>query len=633
MYNEASDTMFHNPMFTKLARICTYISLAAPLIASKSLFFPFITGKLLFFRLFTELALVAVTGAIAYGELPLPAVKKALKRPIFIIISVFMGLFALSALTAQVPSFAIFANFERGEGAWQMLHYFILFFLISVLFQGKKDWKRLLGTQALVGSLVALYAVGQAINWPAWIIDPATGRVSGTLGNPAYMGMYMGLSACFAFWVASQSRHTARLSWLLIGSFETVMFLAAQNRGSFAGAGAAAVIALCVWLLQEKRGTKAYFAAGFTGILIISGISALIFTVKGGNALADFQPRLWTWQSALAGVIERPLLGWGPENFPFVFDEYYNPAHYRIESWFDRAHSTPLEYLTGGGIPLFAAYAGIFIVLFAGILRRKKNDPSLPFFAALPAFYAINGLVLFETLPLYLPFFLLAGFVAAYTEGFENETATQDNRRLHGYAAAHLVTVTASALVIASLYATTYLPLRKNLLILDAMRTDGRTDVEIFKKHETALLYPSPTGNEEELQGLLTFTVSYFDYIQKNRLSSQISKEKIDNIMKFNAEWYAKGEPHAIGVKTLYMRVTGLLGAYQATKDAAYLAEADRLIAKGSTTAPTRIEFVRLAMASAALKGDRAAYAKELKKGKVLLPDLGWEPDMAKFVY
>ncbi|MSR73572.1 MAG: hypothetical protein EXS60_00725 [Candidatus Pacebacteria bacterium] len=157
--------------------------------------------------------------------------------------------------------------------------------------------------------------------------------------------------------------------------------------------------------------------------------------------------------------------------------------------------------------------------------------------------------------------------------------------------------------------------------------------MEMFQEHENVLSYWSPVGTQEELQGLLMFTVSYFDYLRQNNLMKEVSKEKIAEIMKLNARWYDHLGPYAPGLKITYIRITGLLAAYQQTKDAAYLKEADRLIAQGTAASPTRIEFVRFALASAALRGDTAAYAAANKKGMILLPNYDWTPDMAKFVY
>lgn len=614
--------------FTKIARICTYISLAAPLIVSTNLFFPFISGKVVFFRVFIEIATVALIGALIYKEIPLNFLKNKLKKPIFLAIALFIGLFTLSTLFAPIPSLAFWSNFERGEGAWQMLHYLAFYILLITLFENKKDWDRLIISQSVIAGFVGLYAIGQMIGWPTWIINPMGGAKSGTLGNPNYLAIYMAMSGFLAFMIALESTGKKRQALLTAALFNIFIFFNADGRGAYIGIGAGIILAISLWLFKKRRGWRANTTAALCGVIIISGITGLVLTVKG-DAWEDIQPRLWTWESAIAGVIERPLTGWGAENFPFIFDKYYNPKHYLVESWFDRAHSVPLEYATTGGIPLLMAYMGIFAVLYAR-LKRRKSDALWPICMALPVMYFINGLVLFETLPVYIIFFLLIGFLDAYANEFTQQRIESTTRNRTPLAWLFYATCLAMAY---TLYATAYLPIQKNMLILETMRTDGKTDIEMFEEHQKVLNYASPVGNQEELQGLLTFTVSYFDYLHKNKFTGQVSKATLDEFMKFNAHWYETLKPSLVGLKLAYIRTTGLLAAYQETKDIAYLKEADRIIAESTAISPTRIEFIRLAMASAALQNDKATYEKAIARGRILLPKLNWEPNMAKFVY
>ena len=62
------------------------------------------------------------------------------------------------------------------------------------------------------------------------------------------------------------------------------------------------------------------------------------------------QPRWTIWGMALEGAKERPLLGWGQENFNLVFNKYYQPELYGQEPWFDRVHNIFLDWLIAGGI-------------------------------------------------------------------------------------------------------------------------------------------------------------------------------------------------------------------------------------------------------------------------------------------
>jgi hypothetical protein len=274
----------------------------------------------------------------------------------------------------------------------------------------------------------------------------------------------------------------------------------------------------------------------------------------------------------------------------------------------------------------------LFVVLYIR-LKKQKNDVLWPFYMALPIMYFINGLVLFETIPIYIIFFFLIAFLDAYAENFKEHNSLKGTR---GAMASTATRIMLAFIVIGTgyaLYATTYIPLRKNIALLQTMHTDGKTDIEMFQEHEKVLNYWSPVGDQEELQGVLTFTIAYFDYLRANKLTGQVDRQTIASFMAFNKHWYEKLKPHLIGLKPIYIRTTGLLAAYQETKDKEYLKEADRLIAIGTAISPTRIEFVRFALVSAALRGDKAVYETANKKGKILLPNYDWEPDMAKFVY
>jgi O-antigen ligase len=55
--------------------------------------------------------------------------------------------------------------------------------------------------------------------------------------------------------------------------------------------------------------------------------------------------RLTIWQMGWQAVKERPVLGWGPENFIVIFSKYYQPKLWNQEPWFDRSHNIYLDWL------------------------------------------------------------------------------------------------------------------------------------------------------------------------------------------------------------------------------------------------------------------------------------------------
>ena len=75
----------------------------------------------------------------------------------------------------------------------------------------------------------------------------------------------------------------------------------------------------------------------------------------------------------LKGFQEKPILGWGQDGFNYVFNKYYDPAMYGQESWFDRAHNAPLDFLVAGGILGFLSYFGLFFSVLYLLWFRKNN--------------------------------------------------------------------------------------------------------------------------------------------------------------------------------------------------------------------------------------------------------------------
>jgi hypothetical protein len=225
-----------------------------------------------------------------------------------------------------------------------------------------------------------------------------------------------------------------------------LFFFASQTRGAFVGLFAAVFFAALYLLFSNRR--LRLWAGGFLLVIVLSyGIlyhyrQALIDRnvfgarfLEIGLSADSLQTRLWTWGSAVRGFKERPILGWGPENFTVVFDKYFDPRHFNpnqsTETWFDRAHSLYFDALAETGIVGLTGFLSVFVVFFTyffkyqsflfsnknsaigqsishkHVLRRSVLGAA---FFALPLGYLVQGLALFDVLPIYLNLFLFLGF-------------------------------------------------------------------------------------------------------------------------------------------------------------------------------------------------------------------------------
>lgn len=627
--------MIHSVILQQLTRWCVYAALAAPLLVNKSLFFPFITGKAIFFRTSVEFAVVAFLCALIFGEIKWREIAARLYHPIILSVLVFGAIFVLTTFTAINPSFAFWSNFERGEGGWQMIHYILFFLLTVLLFSSEHDWLTLLRWHGVVATLVALYAFGQTLNIPG--ITQSGGQPAGTLGNPLYLGGYLLFTIFLLWWVIARTQNpTAKAIWILLAVFQIVAFFLARGRASIMALGAGIIIILIIGVWQRTHRLITRAATICAGLIIISA-AGFTGTILKGDFITAIQPRLWTWSSTIAGIIEKPFFGWGAENFPLLFDKYYNANHYRIETWFDRAHSIFFDNAAAGGIFLLAAYLGLFCTLYYS-LNRMKGDRWMPLFVALPSMYLVNGITVFEILPLYLMLFLMLAFSVAYTSGFgmlttsgfatkPNDIACRKFSALSPIARATAVCAACAIIILAagSLYATAYLPLRKNKLLITALQANNKIDEQVFAEYEAALTFKSPVGQFEAAQNLFAFTASYFEFLEKTNALKEVPSDKIARLMAINDRWYQATSDNNIGLKNTYLYITTLLKAAEITHNNSYIAAAKSLVENGRNSAPTRIEFIIFALRIADAENNSEERARLIVTGKRIRPNLPWE--------
>lgn len=83
--------------------------------------------------------------------------------------------------------------------------------------------------------------------------------------------------------------------------------------------------------------------------------------------------RIIVWEGGLEAVSDRPYLGWGPENYLFAHEQYFNNDLYLQENigevWFDRAHNLIVDTLVSVGYVGAAAHL-LFVLVFLLTVRQ-----------------------------------------------------------------------------------------------------------------------------------------------------------------------------------------------------------------------------------------------------------------------
>jgi tetratricopeptide (TPR) repeat protein len=520
-----------------------------PIIYYPGALFPYIFPKVLFIRLMVTAFWVGF--AILYFLAPIGINQRlnrqrqpASKNPIAIAVFVFLCFAALSAVFAVSRSRAFWGDVERGEGIVSLLFYFG-FFVAALLMFSEKDWRTFFGLTMISFSALFLDQLYFKLSGSSLLGSLATGEpmfLAGSLtGNPTFLAAFylFVILAASMLLVGRQipAEGAARLRELAcrIGLGAAIVFAAigiflSTTRGAIAGLGLgiAAVFAFVaarrdmprVW---RRIGVSA-LALGmlFVTVFIATRHAAFWQRIPGLDDIARLSWQDTTLQTRLTAVlisanamnpakvgIGRTLVGWGQEQFGYVFQRFYEPRYLRFEAlWFDRAHNKLLDVLVMNGALGFAAYALLWALVFRAILRRedRREAAALLFFGVS---YFVQNVFAFDTVATYIPLFAFLAFVASGERSAAASPAPPPSpkRRSNVNALENIGIAAAGPFAVFTLVvlAVTYIAFRQMLAYVPAI-SRGRMDLvyQNFDRVITPYTYVQPELRVSLLQQLVT---------------------------------------------------------------------------------------------------------------------------------
>ncbi len=239
--------------------------------------------------------------------------------------------------------------------------------------------------------------------------------------------IYVVLALVAGFTWLSRKFTVAALYLFTVPVFAFVLYFTA-TRGAILGLiGGLLLSASLVALLNKKDKRVRIISGSILGaiilvVLVFIGIKDTDFVQKS-PVLTRFasiswsetktQARSYIWPMAVTGWKEHPILGWGQENFNYVFNKNYDPRMYSQEQWFDHAHNTVLDWLVAGGILGLLAYLSLFGTAIY-LLWKKTVGLSLvekALITGLGAAYFFHNLFVFDNLVSYILFVTVLAYI------------------------------------------------------------------------------------------------------------------------------------------------------------------------------------------------------------------------------
>ncbi|MDD5606736.1 MAG: O-antigen ligase family protein, partial [Candidatus Pacebacteria bacterium] len=275
------------------------------------------------------------------------------------------------------------------------------------------------------GFLLSLIAIFQKLGLFEHILVFGR-RPSATMGNPIILSLFLLplLFIAFTFFIKEQNKIKKYLYFFSsLYLFYIIVFIT-ETRAAFLGIIIGFFSFLIFFPFKTKRlkitiisvlliAISAFIYLNQTQIYknwnpLIKGPIQRIMTLTKG--LEAEQSRISAWQISFRAFKEKPILGYGPENFSDAFDKHYDPTLPKMEkeAWFDRAHNSLVEILIQHGLLALIFYILFFFSLLY-YLKKNKDIISHGIFCALLAFFTAS-LFSIESFSTYLIFFFLIGY-------------------------------------------------------------------------------------------------------------------------------------------------------------------------------------------------------------------------------
>lgn len=600
-----------DPKILKVIKIGVLSVFLLPLFFSKQFLFPFSAPKGLLFFLIIEILF------ILYLWLSLKYEKYRFKAgPVFKAISIFFVISLLASIFGVDFSRSFWGNYERMGGIIALIHLLLFYIIIKGTYLKEKDWSKLFKFSLVVSVVVGIIGILAKLGFNFLGLNPIDGS---TFGNSSLWGVYSLFHCFFALMLFFSEAKSVKKEILYLFSF-VILFtsiMLCQARAvclSFLGGMALIIILSLIFASSnEKLKNIGKILLIFSFLLLI--ISVFSFFSSDGFLHQKFidlstNSRFTVWDIAISGFLERPVLGWGMENFDLVFAKYFNPylpmSEYGGEVWFDKAHNIVFDTLINSGIIGLLSYLFIFIISFYLLFKIYKKDKSFlvpGFMGVLLVSYFVQNLTVFDTITSYMLFFAVLAFIE-FKSDENNNPAMPINKPLFSL-----------AVFIFLLFFLNFVfqPARGGLFFIKSLDSNfsfqQRTEIA-----ETAL-NSSPMG---ELQNRYLFAqevISLFSEGQKDEASQEFIK--MLDLCVSELEKSIKENPMHFRSYLTLGRIYYIYSFY----DDNYIEKAEEVLEKGmKVSSRNQSSYYELANVKL-ITGEEAEAVDILKKAVALNPD------------
>ena len=390
----------------------------------------------------TKLVSLGLTSFAALGVLSINSLLPKFRE--FFLVWTTLVIFIIAALSSVVMSKSplsqnLYGSFGRNNGLITYI-FLAIILLASLSLKTRESFARIIKSLIFAGIVNLAYGFwviffGDFIGW-----DNPYGNILGTLGNPNFIGSFLGifLAAYVGYSLDSSSPKWFKYSLLLVvplTAFEILESNAIQGR----------IVGVVGLSIVGFLYIKSRFNQVVTSFYVLAGVVAGTFSLLGALQIGPLTSYIYKTSVSLRG--QYWLAGWNTgEANPFfgagmdAFGNWYRRSRdiRAIElpgtnTVVDASHNVPIDMFAFGGWPLFISY--IFLMGIGGwaiiraSLRAKQFDPILAVLTSTWVGYQLQSIISINQIGLAIWGWALTGAVIAYEKSTrENSNSFKDEK-------------------------------------------------------------------------------------------------------------------------------------------------------------------------------------------------------------
>ncbi len=373
---------------------------------------------------FLLLSLITALYAIGFGIYLFNEKNKIYfwKSPILLVFGIYFVYLFTSAIFGADFSTSFWSRAERTSGFFYITHLAVFTLFLIQIVSEKESREKLLKVVLFTS---AIYSFFSLLGPQGFDIIFKTNPYDGFLfGNSSFAAMYLlGAFLLSIYFLFSKTKKEINWYEYLLPLLIVLNPFLLNTRGGYTGvssilggAKASSIalfvsigILLVIFLISKIKDIKLKKVLGI-GVFCLAIIS-LAFGI--GSLLSDdglarrayekesTLARPLVWSLSKTAIKERPLTGWGGDNFTVAYQENFDvkflTEEYGNEPWFDRAHNVVLDQAIEGGYIGVSLYFSLYLVLLLCllyVLLKTKNKEGGVLASVLIAYFFVHVLEL-----------------------------------------------------------------------------------------------------------------------------------------------------------------------------------------------------------------------------------------------